>query len=335
LVTSTTGSALVAPAFGGTISLGSEASVNIPENALSGSQALTVSVLSESIPPAAPEGDAIISAYDFMVNGGGYAFQAPVTLTFTFNPSKIPGGTVPAVEYYDNTAERWVVVQGTVSGNSITVTVDHFTTFAVIAVSESPSMQTPTTPTANEPVSQTFSDVPLSYWAYDVIGSMSTAGYIYGYPDGTFRPGNDITRAEFASIMAKALDLSKGATAGTFTDVSAGDWYYNLVNAAVYAGLVSGMGNNLFDPGAPITREQMAVMVANALGTKAFPAGSTELNPYSDGSAVSSWAVTGVEQTIKAGIFSGMAVNILAPNNNATRAQAAAMIYKLLSVLGK
>jgi nicotinic acid phosphoribosyltransferase len=61
----------------------------------------------------------------------------------------------------------------------------------------------------------------------------------------------------------------------------------------------------------------------------------TELNAFSDRSAVSSWAVSGMAEAIKEGIVSGMATDRLATNDNATRAEAAAMIYKLLTVLGK
>jgi hypothetical protein len=79
----------------------------------------------------------------------------------------------------------------------------------------------------------------------------------------------------------------------------------------------------------------MAVMVAKALGNKAPATNGTELNAFSDKSAVSSWAVSGMDEAVKAGIVSGMTADTLAPMANATRAQAAAMVYKLLGVLGK
>jgi hypothetical protein len=191
-------------------------------------------------------------------------------------------------------------------------------------------VQTPTTPT-----SSVFSDVPASYWGYNAITSLSTQGIVSGYPDGTFKPNADITRAEFAAMLVKALGLSTTGTTGQFTDVTADSWYYGSVNAAASASLISGTGNNLFAPNTLITRQEMAVMVAKALGTKAPATSGTELNAFSDSSTVSSWAVTGVEETIKAGIVSGMTADTLAPMANATRAQAAAMIYHLLVFLGK
>ena len=192
---------------------------------------------------------------------------------------------------------------------------------------------TPTTPTA--PTAPVFSDVSASYWGYDAIRSLSSRGIVSGYPDGTFKPDASITRAEFATMLVKASGLNTSGTTGTFTDVTAGAWYYGSVNAAASAGLVSGMGDNLFAPNALVTREQMAVMVAKALGNKAPATNGTELNAFSDKSAVSSWAVSGMEEAVKAGIVSGMTADTLAPMANATRAQAAAMVFQLLTVLGK
>ncbi len=73
-------------------------------------------------------------------------------------------------------------------------------------------------------------------------------------------------------------------------------------------------------------------MVAKALGTKAPAITGTELNAFSDSSTVDSWAVTSMEEAVKAGIVSGMTANTLAPLADATRAQAAVMIYEMLTV---
>ena len=180
-----------------------------------------------------------------------------------------------------------------------------------------------------------FSDVSTSYWGYNAISNLSGKGIVSGYPDGTFKPDTPITRAEFATMLVKALGLNTTGTTGQFTDVTADAWYYGAVNAAASANLVSGTGDNQFAPNALITREQMAVMVTNALGTKAPATDGTELNVFSDSSSVSSWAVTGMEEAVKADIVGGMTTDTLAPQADATRAQAAAMIYKLLTILSK
>ena len=118
-------------------------------------------------------------------------------------------------------------------------------------------------------------------------------------------------------------------------DVTPDDWCCGCINAAAVDNLVLGMGDNLFAPNALVTREQVAAMVANALGSKAPTVNGTELNSFTDRSAVSGWAFTGMEEAVKAGIVSGMTPDTLDPLANATRAQAPAMIYKLLGVLDK
>jgi hypothetical protein len=194
---------------------------------------------------------------------------------------------------------------------------------------------TTTTPatsiTTNVPV---LSDVSVSYWGYDAISNLSSKGIVSGYPDGTFKPDASITRAEFATMLVKALGLNTTETTSKFTDVSADVWYNGIVNAAVSANLVSGMDDNLFAPNTLITREQMAVMAAKALGEKAPVIDGTELNAFGDKSSVSSWAVSGMSEAVKAGIVNGMTTDTLAPMANATRAQAAEMINKLLTILG-
>ena len=197
------------------------------------------------------------------------------------------------------------------------------------------SFATTGTTTPTTPATPTFSDVPSTYWAYAAISSLCSQGIVSGYPDGTFKPENPITRAEFATMLVKALGLNTAGTNGTFTDITPDDWCYNSVNAAAAASLVSGIGDNLFAPNALVTREEMAVMIAKALGSKAPAVNGTELDAFSDSSTVSSWAVNGMEEAVKAGVVSGMTPTTLAPLDNATRAQAAVMIYKLLNILGK
>ncbi|NPV92741.1 MAG: leucine-rich repeat protein [Firmicutes bacterium] len=180
-----------------------------------------------------------------------------------------------------------------------------------------------------------FSDVSDAFWGYTAITNLSGQGIVSGYPNGTFKPDASITRAEFATMLVKALGLNTSGTTSQFKDVSPGDWYYGTVNAAAVDGLVSGTSDNRFAPDALITREQMAVMVSKALGDKASVTDGTELNAFSDKASVSSWAVTGMEAAIKAGIVHGMTASTIAPQADATRAQAAVMVYQLLSILGK
>jgi hypothetical protein len=232
------------------------------------------------------------------------------TGAFTANLSSLTDGTTYYFEAYATNS------YGTADGAVISLTA---------------GVQTPSTSTGIA-----FSDVPSSYWGYNIITNLSIRRIVAGYTDGTFKPNAAITRAEFAVMLVKALGLNITGTASAFSDVAQGSWLYGSVNAAAAAGLVTGYGGTTqFGPYTLITREQMAVMVAKALGTKAPSIDGTELSAFKDGSRVSSWATTGVDQAVKTGIVIGMSAAHLAPLAHATRAQAAAMIYQMLSFLGK
>jgi hypothetical protein len=261
-----------------------------------------------------------------------YAADTSVSGTSAANATislSVNGGTVHIAIAYPN--GNWIAAGMTLAEDDA---------ISVTATGPGNTVSQSATATVEATPAPVFSDVSTTYWGYNAITVLSGKGIVSGYPDGTFKPGATVTRAEFTAMLVKALSLSTANTTGQFTDVTPDDWCYGSVNAAVHEGLVSGMGDNLFAPNALVTREQMAVMVASALGTSAlgtsvpgtnFP----ELDAYSDGSSASSWAVPGMAEAIKEGIVSGLTTSMLAPRNTATRAQAAAMIYRLLAVSGR
>jgi 2',3'-cyclic-nucleotide 2'-phosphodiesterase/3'-nucleotidase/2',3'-cyclic-nucleotide 2'-phosphodiesterase/3'-nucleotidase/5'-nucleotidase len=190
-----------------------------------------------------------------------------------------------------------------------------------------PTTTTPSTGTA-------FSDVPASFWAYGAIGSLSKLGYITGYPDGSFKPDGVITRAEFISILTRALKLQAYNLPGhAFGDVSSSDWFYSSVGSAVYAGLASGEGNSSFAPNKPVTREEIAVILVNSLGkqneARANMGGRTA---FTDDANISSWARGSVVVAVKYGLLKGYPDGSFLPINSATRAEASAMIENILGI---
>ncbi|HPP44090.1 MAG TPA: S-layer homology domain-containing protein, partial [Caldisericia bacterium] len=94
-----------------------------------------------------------------------------------------------------------------------------------------------------------FPDVPESYWAYKEINKLVELGILKGYPDGTFKPGNNVTRAEFATmvVLAKKLTLISPATP-TFKDVPTNHWAYKQVETAAKAGYLKGYPDGTFGP---------------------------------------------------------------------------------------
>ncbi len=188
----------------------------------------------------------------------------------------------------------------------------------------------PTTPVM--PAPPAFSDVPETYWGYDAISSLGGQGYVSGYPDGTFRPNDDITRAEFVSIMDKALKLAPYTVpTPTFSDVSPGAWFDQMVETAVYAGIAKGFGDGTFRPESNITREELACVLVQALGQQdeamADMSGKTD---FTDDAGISAWARGFVVLAVKDGLLKGYPDGSFRPQGYATRAEACATIENFL-----
>jgi len=313
-VTSTTGSAIVTPSAGGTISLGSEATIKVPANALTGTSAVEVKVQKVTAPPAVPSGFQLAgSVYEFSVDGkNSYNFAKNVTITLSFDPGALSAGETPAIYYYDEAKGQWVNLGGTVSGNTITVQVDHFTKFAVLAVKK------------EEQKVETLKDIN-GHWAQANIDKLVALGCISGYPDGTFKPDNTITRAEFATMLVKAFELeNKGGK--IFADTAA-HWAKDYIAAAAANGVVNGYDTYTFGPDDLITREQMAVMIVKAakLATE-----SSQGTSFLDNADISSWAAGAVAVAVRNGVIKGYPDNTFLPQGQATRAEAVTVIVNAL-----
>ncbi len=329
---STTGSDTVDPATGGTVSLGSSVSVNIPAGALNGTASTTVAIQQVSNPPSAPSGFMLLgSVYEFTVGGqDSYQFAKEVTLTFTFDPSALAAGETPTIYYYDESKQQWVSLGGTVSGSMITVTVDHFTKFAVLAGQAA----TQPVPALTPVKAAIFADVPSSFWAYGSIENLSGLGYISGYPDGSFKPDSTITRAEFVSILAKVLKLQPYTSikCSRLQRCGSGRMVLRLGKEAVYAGIVKGYSSN-FKPDDPITREQMAAILVNALNEQGqAKANMSAKTGFTDDAGISFWARGFVVVAVQDGLIKGYPDdNSFRPESSATRAEACAMIVNFLN----
>lgn len=178
---------------------------------------------------------------------------------------------------------------------------------------------------------KTFSDVGENYsWAKDEIEFLAGKGIINGTENNKFEPGRNITRAEFITLLVKALDL-KAEVDGNFKDVSENAYYYEPVGIAKKLGITTGIGNDLFNPNAEITRQDMMVICVNALKiSKNYePRGTdSDLDNFIDRDQISSYAVEPVASLVKEGIISGYG-NAVNPKGNATRAETAVIMYKI------
>ncbi len=174
--------------------------------------------------------------------------------------------------------------------------------------------------------SSNFYDVPESHWGYEAISSLSTAGIISGYDAITFMPANNITRAEFTKLVCASfgIPLSKA----NFADVPEDAWYNGYVGGAGEYGIVGGYGDT-FGPNDCITRQDAAVIVYRALKNEDIVLNGTA--DFADSLDISLYALTAVGAFKEYGILSGDGTNFR-PLANITRAEAAQLLYKALSV---
>jgi hypothetical protein len=171
-----------------------------------------------------------------------------------------------------------------------------------------------------------FSDIPDD-WSREGIISAVENGLLYG-TDGKILPNDNLTRAQLAAIINRALNAKVMADVSGFTDVPAGAWFYEDIAKAVQAGTFGGDGNKM-RPNDPITREETFVVLARAF---LFPDGSVSgLNTYTDAGSVSEWAKNGVSALVGEGYVKGDNNNRINPKSNITRAEFATIMHRLVS----
>ena len=173
-----------------------------------------------------------------------------------------------------------------------------------------------------------FLDVAEGSWYYDAVSYVYEHGLMTGTSGTAFAPDANLTRAMMATVLWAMEGSPVVNYAMTYTDVSGGAWYAEAVRWATSEGVVSGVGDNRFDPDAPITREQMAVMLYAYAAHKGYDTdhNSAEARTFHDYDAISGWALTAMEWAVDAGLIGGKPGNILDPAGTATRAEVATIL---------
>ncbi len=182
---------------------------------------------------------------------------------------------------------------------------------------------------------KTFKDLQDCAWAQDVIESMAGKGLIAGRSEDEFAPGENITRAEFAALITRMLRITDGGEkVPLFTDVAEDKWYQNSVQQAYAHDLMKGKGENIFDPEGKITRQEIAAVIANVLQQQGFlPGNNTSLDNFTDKEQIGSWAQASVSLAAHHKIVAGKSDGSFAPREEATRAEAAVMLYRLYKLI--
>ena len=175
---------------------------------------------------------------------------------------------------------------------------------------------------------QTFSDTK-NHWAQLYVEDLRKKGIVNGDENGLFNPNNQITRAEFIAMVIRSMKLGEVQYKAVYSDVRDTDWYAQYVLQALSAGIIS--KDVFFRPNAPITREEMAKIIAqaNKLGVL-YTATEEQLKHYADSDSISKWAREYVSLITQSGLMNGRS-NGFCPRDNSTRAEAAAVISRMLS----
>jgi hypothetical protein len=181
-----------------------------------------------------------------------------------------------------------------------------------------------------------FSDVSSAYWASDFIRALASRDIIAGFPDGTFRPNDPVTRAQFAAMVRKAFPKSRIRNAINFVDVPSNYWAYTAIQEAYTTGFLAGYPGNVFNPNQNIPRVQVLVSLANGLNYTASGSVSNVLSIYDDASGIPDYARSSVAAATERRIVVNYpSLDMLNPNRNATRAEVAAFIYQALVSSGQ
>ncbi|WP_165847830.1 S-layer homology domain-containing protein [Ammonifex thiophilus] len=253
-----------------------------------------------------------------------------VTVTLHFDRSRLPENCEPAIFYYDEKEKAWRKVDSAydLARGTVTAELDHLTMFTVFAVPK----EAPKLPVIS------FKDMQ-GHWAEATVARLAAMGVVSGYPDGTFKPDNEITRAEVTAILARALKLSPGKEEDLkFADKAAiPAWAKGVIAAAAKEGLVKGYpqpdGTVTFEADRPLSRVEMAVLAVRILEKKAGKVTPAELK-FADAEAIPDWAKASVGVAVAKGIVAGYPDNTFRPDQPVTRAEASAMILRLLDALG-
>lgn len=261
---------------------------------------------------------------------GKFTFTKPAGISLAYGSEEMPESL--GLYFYNSKNISWEKLSAEHDQilHSLRVMTNQPGIYALFAAGGKGAVQDP------EPVSNKFIDIQ-GHWAEADINAMYQKGLVSGVTPFLFEPQRSITRAEFAAIMLRAIGEQPGShMTGRFFDVPADSWYFSAVNKAAEVGIISGYSSTSFGPGDPITREQIAVIISRAMQLKnrglavADSEVSILLAAFADQNKISPWARNGVAFAVRNNIVKGRSAAEFAPQATATRAEAAAMVLRML-----
>jgi len=249
----------------------------------------------------------------FLAISGG-ELDAPARVAMNFDSGRVSAGKTPALFGFNDRTNRWIYVGGQRGDGVLTGSTDWLSAFAVFAAEPLPVMN----------------DIG-AHWGRNPIITLAGMNMLGGYPDGSFRPNANVTRAEFAAMLTRALEFeSKPQASDRFTDAAGLGWAKGAIGAAVEANLMGGYPDGTFGAVRGISRAEIAVIIARVIDAGYVRIRTSEI-PVTFADAIPAWARSGVQTAARAGILRGSADNTFSPERIATRAEVAAMLYRLIA----
>ncbi len=263
--------------------------------------------------------DVLVSPVSFSVTASANGKTVPVgslgglaQSTLTLPSGTVAGSDTVGVVLVNGTPQH---ARTTISGNTVTFYSETVSTFAVVAHQTN------------------FSDIAGLPQA-TAIQALSDQLVIDGFTSSLFEPQGGVTRAQFAAFMVRALGLwNIGGVNAKFSDVPSSYWAASVIQSAATEKFIDGFPSGKFEPGAQITNEQMAAIVARAMAYLGIGQGKETAQPK-DASQIPSWAQSDVDLALSQGIMSVNAQGDFAPHAVTTRAQAAQIIWNLMQQAG-
>ncbi|WP_201318551.1 DUF4073 domain-containing protein [Paenibacillus sp. EPM92] len=311
-----------------TASLGDEVKVDLPMDLTEGNFTLTIHKMT-STSGIVPDSMTLLSPVFELLKSFDGSFKKPVTLRFKIQAKLLGADRRAGMFYYDETNGKWIEVEGHAENDEFVATVHHFTKFAVFSVAkEAPPQVKPEKPL---PPVVHFNDLK-GHWAEVMIQETAAKGIVSGYDDGSFKPDQFITRAEFTVMLMRALapEAADPNSGVSFTDSDKiGIWAQRYVSEAARLHVVSGYADGTFRPDEDVTRAEMTAMIIRASKISTDEGGPLS---FSDANEIPDWAKGAAAAALRWGIAQGRTGNEFAPDGKATRAEATVMLMRMLQL---
>ena len=177
-----------------------------------------------------------------------------------------------------------------------------------------------------------FVDLSATPWAKNAVNILASRGVVSGRGDGKFYPAERVSRAEFVKMLVSAFEIRLTTQSVLpFKDVEFEDWYYEPISIAYQKDIAKGISDTEFEPNAPLTRQDMAVLLYKAMSVvNLFVSDAEEAPVFTDGESIASYASGAVEVLSQSGIITGRDDGSFDPLATANRAEAATIIYRVM-----